>query len=139
MQIIQTATEEYNEIEELLGEHPDSVKVEIVAGIDCDEDDIDAQREAGDTDPMATIELIAHWNPNTKEGILDWYCSRESTVGEEEPDIEHGGPLLAFRYSTEEPDLDGLLDDAVPALNESVAWAEFQLGEDENDGEYDDE
>lgn len=138
MQIIETATEEYSAIEELLGEHPDSIQVEIVAGIDCDEDDIDAQSEAGDEDPMITIELIAHWNPNTKEGILDWYCSRASSEGQDEPDIEHGGPLLAFRYTEEEPDLDALLDPAIPALNDSVVWAEFQLGEEENEGQYED-
>lgn len=131
MIIIEKASEEYSVIEELLGEHPDSTQLEIVGGIDCDDEDIDSQREAGEEDPMATIELIAHWNPNTKEGILDWYFARESTIGEEEPTIEHGGPLLAFRYATDEPDLDALLDDAVPALNEAVEWAEFQLNDEE--------
>lgn len=131
MIIIEKASEEYTVIEELLGENPDSTQLEIVAGIDCDDEDIDAQREAGEEDPMATIELIAQWNPNTKEGILDWYFARESTIGEEEPTIEHGGPLLAFSYATDEPDLDVLLDDAVPALNAAVEWAEFQLDDEE--------
>ena len=131
MTIIEKASEEYTVIEELLGEHPDSTQPEIVGGIDCDDGDMEAQREGGDKDPMATIELIAQWNPNTKEGILDWYFARESTIGEEEPDIEHGGPLLAFRYISDEPDLDSLLDHAVPALNDAVEWAEFQLNDEE--------
>lgn len=138
MKTIEKSTEEYEVIEELLGEHPETVQVEMVGGLECDEDDMDAQRELGDTDPIVALDLVAHWNPNTKEGILDWYCTRESTAEDEEPDIEHGGPLLAFRYDSAEPDLDSLLDDAAAALNETIKWAEFQLGEDENDGDYDD-
>lgn len=129
MQIIEKTAKEYTVIEELLGEHQDSAQLDMVAGIDCDEEDIETQREDGVEDPMATIELIAQWNPNTKEGILDWYFARESTINDEEPEVIHGGPLFAFRYTEKEPDLDGLLEDAVPALNDAVDWAEFQLGD----------
>ncbi|MFC4994553.1 hypothetical protein [Rubritalea tangerina] len=133
MTIIEKGTEAFSVIEELLGEYPDSTEYEGVTGIDCDEDDLEAQRQDGDDDPMAIIEVIAHWNPNTKEGILDWYFARESTVNDAEPNIEHGGPLLAFRYDSDEPDLDNLLEAAVPALNDSVEWAEFQLNDDEDE------
>lgn len=131
MQIIAKDTEAFNRIEELLGEHPESTELELVAGIDCDADDIETQREGGDDDPMATIELIAQWNPNTKEGVLDWYCGRESTINDEEPEVEPGGSLLGFSYEGEAPDLDALLDDAIPQLNAAVEWAEFELNEEE--------
>lgn len=133
METVKKTSQDYSDIEELLGENPDATQLEMLAGIDCDEEDIEAQRENGDDDPMATIELIAQWNPDTKEGILDWYFARESTIDDEEPVIEHGGPLFAFRYTTEEPELDDLLEKAVPALNDAVDWAEFALNDE--DGE----
>lgn len=131
MQIITLESEEFRNIEDLLGEHADSTELELVSGIDCDEDDLNVQRENGDEDPMATIELIAQWNPNTKEGILDWYFVRESTINDEEPGIELGGPLLGFRYTEETPDLDSLVEAALPALNEVVDWAEFEMSDEE--------
>lgn len=133
METVKKTSQDYADIEELLGENPDLTQLEMLAGIDCDEEDIEAQRENGDDDPMATIELIAQWNPDTKEGILDWYFARESTINDEEPVIEHGGPLFAFRYTTEEPELEDLLEKAVPALNESVDWAEFALNDEEGE------
>ena len=47
------------------------------------------------------------------------------------PTIEHGGPLWAFNDEGEAPDLDVLIEDAVKSLNESIAWAEFELDEQE--------
>lgn len=133
METVKTTSQDYADIEELLGENPEVTELEMLAGIDCDEGDVEAQRENGDEDPMATIELIAQWNADTKEGILDWYFARESTINDEEPVIEHGGPLFGFRYTSDEPDFESILEFAVPALNESVDWAEFALNDEEEE------
>lgn len=131
MEIVKRTSQDYTDIEEVLGENPEATQLEMLAGIDCDAEDIETQRENGEEDPMAAIELIAQWNSETKEGILDWYFARESTIQDEEPTIEHGGPLFAFRFTTEEPDLESLIELAVPALSDAVEWAEFTLGEEE--------
>ncbi|MFC5049036.1 hypothetical protein ACFPK9_15760 [Rubritalea spongiae] len=131
MEIVKRTSQDYTDIEEILGENPDATQLEMLAGIDCDAEDIEAQRQAGEEDPMAAIELIAQWNPDTKEGILDWYFARESTIDDDEPAIEHGGPLFAFRFTSDEPDLEMLIEKAVPALSEAVEWAEFTLDEEE--------
>ena len=131
METIKKTSQDFADIEQLLAEDPESTQLEMLAGIDCDEEDVENQRTDGDDDPMVTIELIAQWNPVTKEGILDWCFARESVINDAEPTFEHGGPLLGFRYRADEPELDDLLDTAVPLLNEAVDWAEFQLGDEE--------
>ena len=120
----------FPKIEESLGDHKDDTKLEVLAGIDCDEEDLANQVEEGDEDPIATIELIVQWLPETGEGILDWFFVKVSGIDADPPEIEHGGPLLAFNSEDEEPDLDLLIEGAVAALNESVTWAEFELEED---------
>ncbi|MCP5534915.1 MAG: hypothetical protein H7A51_01640 [Akkermansiaceae bacterium] len=130
MRIISTKDAVYPKIEESLAARKDDTQLEVLAGIDCDDEDLANQREAGDDDPIATIELIVQWLPETGEGILDWFFVRESGIDDDPPEVEHGGPLLAFNSQGEEPDLDQLIDEAVAALNESVTWAEFELEED---------
>ncbi len=132
MRVIPLSASEYALVEEVLAVDPDETALEPVAGIDCSEEDIEAQREDGDADPMVTIELIAQWVPEGQQGILDWFFVRESGQNEKEPIIEHGGPLLAFAYAGDDPDFDALLPDAVTVLNEQVGFLEFELsGEEE--------
>lgn len=130
MRIISPKDAVFGKIESSLGEHKDDTRLEVLAGIDCDEQDMATQRELGDEDPVASIELIVQWLPQTGEGILDWFFVRLSGVDQDPPEVEHGGPLLAFNCEGREPDLDLLIDNSVAALNESVDWAEFELEED---------
>jgi len=129
MRIISTKDAVFQKIEESLGSRQEQTQLETLAGIDCDEEDLDNQRELGDEDPILTIELIAQWLPDTGEGILDWYYLRVSGAESDPPLIEHGGPLLAFNSQGKAPDLDILIEDAVKSLNEAVTWAEFELDE----------
>ena len=129
MRIISPKDAVFQKIESALGEHKDDTQLEVIAGIDCDEEDMSNQRELGDEDPIATIELIVQWLPDTGEGILDWFYVRVSGIDTDPPEIEHGGPLLAFNSGDTEPDLDQLIDKAVAALNQAVDWAEFELDE----------
>lgn len=131
MKIISKESADFGDIEELVGENPDVLEIEMVAGIDCDDEDMATQREEGDENPIATLDLVAQWNPNVCEGVLDWYFVRAADIDQEEPEICHGGALLAFKYETKTPDLDLLLDEAVRVLNEEVSWAEFEIGEEE--------
>jgi hypothetical protein len=130
MRIISPKDAVFQKIESSLGDHKDDTQLEVIAGIDCDEEDMANQRELGDEDPVATIELIVQWLPSTGEGILDWFYVRISGIDNDPPAVEHGGPLLAFNCEGKEPDLDLLIHDSVEALNESVGWAEFELEED---------
>ena len=130
MRIISPKDAVFQKIESSLSEHKGDTCLEVLAGIDCDEQDMGTQRELGDEDPIATIELIVQWLPQTGEGILDWFFVRLSGVDTDPPEVEHGGALLAFNCEGQEPDLDLLIDNSVAALNESVDWAEFELEED---------
>lgn len=130
MRIISTKDAVFEKIENALSERQEDTQLEPLAGIDCDDQDIANQQELGDEDPIATIELIAQWIPDTGEGILDWYYVRVSGAQTEPPAIEHGGPLLAFNSKENTPDLELLIDEAVTALNLAVDWAEFELEED---------
>ncbi|GAA5494305.1 hypothetical protein Rhal01_00465 [Rubritalea halochordaticola] len=129
MKIISKDSPDFTDIEELLGENQSTIQIEMVAGLECDGEDLANQRDAGDNDPIAILELVAQWNPNVREGILDWYYVRESDLDEEEPPIVHGGALLGFHFQGDEPDLDALMDAALEVLNEEIAWAEFVLEE----------
>lgn len=129
MRIIPTQDAVFAKIEESLGSQQEKTQLETLAGIDCDDEDLANQRELGDEDPIVTIELIAQWLPESGEGILDWFYLRSSGEQADPPTIEHGGPLLAFNTQGEAPDLDILIEDAVKALNECIAWAEFELDE----------
>ena len=131
MKIISKESVDFGDVEELLGENPDVVEIEMVAGIDCDDQDLEVQREAGDENPVATLDLVVQWNPNVREGILDWYFINEGDIEEKDPEIFHGGALLAFKYEGNSPDFDLLLDDAVRILNTEISWAEFELGDDD--------
>ena len=130
MRIISTKDSVFEKIEDALSERQEDTQLEPLAGIDCDDQDIANQRELGDEDPIATIELIAQWIPDTGEGILDWFYVRVSGIDTDPPEIQHGGPLLAFNSGNTEPDLDQLIDGAVTALNKAIDWAEFELDED---------
>ena len=130
MRIISTNDAVFQKIEASLNQRKDDTQLEVLAGIDCDEEDLANQRELGEDDPVVTIELIVQWLPETGEGILDWFQVRESGADKDPPTVEHGGPLLAFNTQGEEPDLDLLIDSAVAELNGSIAWAEFELEED---------
>lgn len=130
MRIISTKDAVYQKIEASLDARKDETQLEVLAGIDCDDEDAANQRELGEEDPVATIELIVQWLPETGEGILDWFQVRESGVDKDPPEVEHGGPLLAFNSEGKEPDLEFLVEHAVQELNEAVAWAEFELEED---------
>ncbi|BDS08342.1 hypothetical protein NT6N_33820 [Oceaniferula spumae] len=130
MRIISTKDAVFEKIENALSGRQEKTQLEALAGIDCDEQDLANQQELGDEDPVATIELIAQWLPDTGEGILDWFYVRVSGVDADPPQIEHGGPLLAFNSQGKAPDLDILIEDAVTALNETIEWAEFELEED---------
>jgi len=129
MRIISTKDAVFSKVEDSLSERQEDTQLEFLAGIDCDEQDFDNQRALGAEDPIASIELIAQWLPETGEGLLDWFFVRASDMDSKEPNIEHGGALLAFNTEDESPDLDQLIDQAVEALNEAVQWAEFELEE----------
>ncbi|NWK56097.1 hypothetical protein HW115_10790 [Verrucomicrobiaceae bacterium N1E253] len=129
MRIIPTNDAVFEKVETSLDAHQNDVELEPLAGIDCDEQDLENQRKLGDEDPIVTVEIIARWLPETSEGILDWFYLRQSGEKQDPPPIEHGGPLLAFNSKGEEPDLDILVDNAVTRLNESITWAEFELEE----------
>ncbi len=131
MQIISIDSKEFDDIADQLGEEPDDSNLEFMGGIDCDEDDRNTQREDGDEDPIATIELIAQCSLDSTFGIVDWFYSRESTADKEEPVVEHGGALLAFRKGKDdkEIDFDALLPHALEELNKSITWAEFAFEE----------
>lgn len=131
MTIIPIDSPEFEAIERTLSEDPDATAVELIGGIDCDDEDLAHQRQEGDNDPAVSIDLIAQVHAATKTGILDWFQIRLSGAEQDPPHIEHGGCLLAFRYDAEEPDFDALVEAAIPALNEAVSWAEFSLDEDE--------
>ena len=131
MRIISINDAVYQKIENSLDSRKDETELQVLAGIDCDEEDLANQRELGDEDPVATIELIVQWLPETGEGILDWFQVRESSIKKDPPEVEHGGPLLAFNCEGQEPDLDLLIDSAVGQLNTSIDWAEFELEEDD--------
>ena len=129
MRIISTKDAVFSKIEDALSERQEDIQPEFLAGIDCDDQDFANQRALGIEDPIASIEIIAQWLPDTGEGLLDWYFIRHSDMGNKEPNIEHGGALLAFNAEGDTPDLDKLIDNAVKILNESIQWAEFELEE----------
>ena len=116
-------------IEELLADDPEETELDVIAGIDCDEDDLTNQRELGDENPVHTLELIAQWSPEGKQGLLDLFVVRESGLDLGEEGIEHNGSLFGFCYEGDHPNLDLLLPRAVEALNERLEWAEFALDE----------
>lgn len=130
MRIIPLNDAVFKKIEAALESRKEETELEVLAGIDCDPEDLSIQHELGDEDPIATIELIVQWLPDTGEGIVDWFQVRQSGFGEEPPPVEHGGSLLAFNCEGKEPDLDLLVDSAVSALNDAINWAEFELEED---------
>ncbi len=130
MRIITPKDAVFEKIESVLASRKDDTQLEVLAGIDCDEEDLNNQHELGEEDPIATIELIVQWLPETGEGLLDWFYVRVSGMDEDPPAVEHGGALLAFNAQGEEPDLDTLIEHAVARLNQSIAWAEFELDED---------
>ena len=130
MRIISPKDVVFQKIESSLDERKDETLLEVLAGIDCDDQDMANQRELGDEDPIATIELIVQWLPESGEGILDWFYVRLSGIDDDPPAVEHGGPLLGFNCEGHEPDLDMLIEHAVTALNASIEWAEFELEED---------
>jgi len=129
MRIISTKDAVFSKIEDSLSERQEDTQLEFLAGIDCDEQDFENQRELGAEDPIASIELIAQWLPETGEGLLDWFFVRASEMNSKDPNIEHGGALLAFNTQEAAPDLDKLIDKAVETLNASIQWAEFELEE----------
>ena len=130
MRIIPIKDAVFEKIEDALSERQEETQLEVLAGIDCDEQDLANQNELGDEDPIATIELIVQWLPDTGEGVLDWFFVRVSGMEANPPEVQHGGPLLGFNCQGEEPDLDALIQGAVDALNLAVEWAEFELDED---------
>lgn len=121
--------EDFADIHETLADAEDNTKFDMLAGIECDEDDKKTQIEQGDKDPIAVLEIVLQWHEESNVGIVDWFFARESTIEDEEPNIEHGGPLLAFRYTGDEPDYDALLKHAVPRLNNEIRWASFDTEE----------
>ena len=131
MRIITNKDAVFPKIEEELDNRKEETQLEVLAGIDCDELDIANQEDLGEEDPIATVEMIVQWLPDTGEGMVDWFFVRVSTINSDPPEVEHGGALIAFNSKDEEPDLDLLIKHAVEALNETVAWAEFELDEDE--------
>lgn len=130
MRMIPTHDAVFEKVEASLETQQDNVQLEPLAGIDCDQQDLDNQTELGEEDPIVTVEIIARWLPETGEGILDWFYLRQSGEHSDPPPIEHGGPLLAFNSQGEEPDLEILIEQAVEKLNQVVSWAEFELEED---------
>ncbi len=131
MRIIPIKDAVFEKIENALSERQEEAELEVLAGIDCDEQDLANQAELGDEDPIETIELIVQWLPDTGDGVLDWFFVRVSGMQQDPPVVEHGGPLLGFNSKDEAPDLDVLIQSAVGALNEAVEWAEFELEEQE--------
>ena len=129
MRIISKKEAVFEKIETQLNLRSDDAELEVLAGIDCDELDIANQEDLGEEDPVVTIELIVRWLPDTGEGLVDWFCVRVSGSEVEPPEVEHAGTLIAFNSKEEEPDVDELVTRAVTELNESVAWAEFELEE----------
>ena len=121
--------DDFIDIHELLNKHADRCEVDMLAGIECDEEDLENQRRLGDEDPIAILEIAVQWDDTEKIGIVDWAFARESALEQEEPEAEHGGALLAFRYHGKEPDFDKLLVHAVPRLNKEVRWANFETEE----------
>lgn len=126
----------YSEIEKLLEEDPEASELDVIAEIECDEEDIEFQSEEGTEDPIASLHLIAQWHPAAQRGILDWFFLPLSAIlelGESANEAElaerlmHGGSLFAFKYEGQEPDLESLLEPAVGKLNETVSFAEFAL------------
>ncbi len=130
MRIISPKDAVFSKIEASLADRQEEIELEFLAGIDCDDLDIANQQDLGDNDPIATIELVAQWLPETGEGLLDWFYLRVSQMEDKDPEIQHGGSLLAFNAENKIPDLDALIDKAVKALNEEIKWAEFELEED---------
>ncbi|MBT8037423.1 MAG: hypothetical protein KJO21_07750 [Verrucomicrobiae bacterium] len=130
MRIIPIKDAVFEKIEDALSERQEETQLEVLAGIDCDDQDLANQDELGEEDPVATIELIVQWLPDTGEGVLDWFFVRVSGMETNPPDVQHGGPLLGFNCQGAEPDLDALILSAVGALNQAVEWAEFELEED---------
>ena len=45
----------------------------------------------------------------------------------QQPEIEHGQSLLAFRYQGAEPNFNQLLEHAIPRLNNAIEWANFEV------------
>ena len=127
MRIISKKEAVFEKIETQLNARTDDAELEVLAGIDCDEIDIANQEDLGEEDPVVTIELIVRWLPDTGEGLVDWFCVRVSGADIDPPEVEHAGSLIAFNSKDEEPDVDLLVEQAVTALNETVAWAEFEL------------
>ena len=60
MRIISTKDAVFQKIAEALGSRQEETQLETLAGIDCDEEDLQNQQELGEEDPIVTIELIAH-------------------------------------------------------------------------------
>ena len=129
MRIISTKDAVFSKIEDALSERQEDIQLEFLAGIDCDEQDFENQRDLGAEDPIASIELVAQWLPETGEGLLDWFFVRLSAIDADPPQIELGGPLLAFNTEDKTPDLDQLIEKTVETLNTAVNWAEFELEE----------
>ena len=131
MRVIPTNDAVFAKIEAVLGERKEEAELQVLAGIDCDELDIANQEKLGDEDPVATIELIVQWLPETGEGVIDWFYVRVSGMKSDPPEVEHGGALLAFNTEGKEPDIELFVEHAVEELNETVTWAEFELEEDD--------
>ena len=125
--------EDFITIHNTLAQSGEETQVDILAGIECDDEDKAAQAEKGDEDPIAVLEVVIQWDAPQRVGIVDWFFVRESSTLEKEPNIEHGGPLLAFRYAGEEPDFNHLLQHAVPRLNKTISWANFDTEIEEED------
>ena len=65
MRVIPTNDAVFAKIEAVLGERKEEAELQVLAGIDCDDLDIANQEKLGDEDPVATIELIVQWLPET--------------------------------------------------------------------------
>ncbi len=140
MKIHENGSDSYSRIEDTLAEDFDSNAIDMIGGMECDEEDLQAQRDNGEEDPILIIEILAHWEPEAKVGILDWFYVCESGDDEDEPDLQHGGPIVAFEYEGRDPDFDALLSAAAPILNDELNWVEFTLEDlDDLDDEEDEE
>ena len=129
MRVIELDDPSYLLVEELLADDPEETELDVAAGIECDADDLESQRAEGDEDPIHTLELIAQWSPEGKQGLLDLFVVRESGLNKGEDGIEHFGSLFGFSFEGEQPDLDRLLPRAVALLNDRFNWAEFAIDE----------